>query len=96
MPPCEKINENFFGKILDNYPKMCYNKYRKKEKEVIVMKNNFTLFTTFIDAVTGKQIQQVLVEKAEAIYNRVQAIKNNKNFISVEVFDNNHNLVFSK
>ena len=60
------------------------------------MKNNFTLFTTFINTVTGKQIQQVLVEKAEVIYNRVKAIKDNKNLISVEVFDNNHNLVFSR
>lgn len=60
------------------------------------MKNNFTLFTTFVDTVTGKQIQQVLVEKAETIYKRVRAIKDNKNLISVEVFDNNNNLVFSK
>lgn len=60
------------------------------------MKNTLALFTTFIDTATGKIVQQVLVEKAEAIYNRVLAIKDNENIIAIEVFDENANLIFSK
>lgn len=60
------------------------------------MKNVLALFTTFIDTATGKIVQQVLVEKAEAIYNRVLAIKDNENIIAIEVFDGNANLIFSK
>lgn len=60
------------------------------------MKYKFTLFVTFIDTKTGKKVQQVLVETAEAIYNRVKAIKDNDNVIAIEVLDNNCNLVFSK
>lgn len=60
------------------------------------MKYKFTLFLTFVDTQTGKKVQQVLVETAEAIYNRVKAIKDNDNVIAIEVLDNNCNLVFSK
>lgn len=60
------------------------------------MKNTLVLFTTFIDTATGKIVQQVLVEKAEAIYNRVLAIKDNENIIAIEVFDEKTNLIFSK
>lgn len=60
------------------------------------MKNTLILFTTFIDTATGKIVQQVLVEKAETIYNRVLAIKDNENIIAIEVFDGNANLIFSK
>ena len=60
------------------------------------MKNTLTLFTTFIDTATGKIVQQVLTEKAEAIYNRVLAIKDNENIITIEIFDEKCNIIFSK
>ena len=60
------------------------------------MKNTLTLFTKFIDTATGKTVQQVLVEKAEVIYNRVLAIKDNENIIAIEVFDGNAKFIFSK
>ena len=60
------------------------------------MKNNLALFVTFIDQITNKKVQQILVEESEKIYNRVLAIKYNENIISIEVFHEKDNLIFSK
>lgn len=60
------------------------------------MKEKLMLFTKILDTVTNQIIVQVLIEDASMIYDRVLAIKDNKNTLSIEVFDTKSNLIFSK